>query len=76
VTDAPDFAVIAVLGGRSAEIQKSAVHVYAWDRGDHHELRLRVGTNLAAIGIKGSMKIRKFVTALQAADPATTCDGL
>jgi hypothetical protein len=74
--DPADFSVMATLGGRGAEIQKSAVHMYMWDRGDHREIVLGIGKNLGALGIKANSKIRRFAAALQAADPSTSYTGI
>lgn len=74
--DRPDFAVMALLGGRGADIQKSAVHMYMWDRGAHREIALGVGRNLASFGIKANRKIRRFVDTLSEIDPDLKCTGL
>jgi hypothetical protein len=63
---------MAKLGGRGAEIQGSAVHLHAWDRGDHREIMLSVEKNLAALGLKARMKVDRFLSALQAVDPYMT----
>lgn len=70
-TDPPHFTVMAILGGRGAQIQKSAVHMAAWDRGSHREIQLAVGKNLGALGFKAKGKMRKFVEALSVVDPQT-----
>ncbi|MFI6333511.1 hypothetical protein [Streptomyces sp. NPDC050535] len=74
--DPPDFAVVAVLGGRGAEIQKSAVHMYVWDRRGRREIRLGVARNLGALGFKAKNKIRRFVAALEEIDPSAKYTGL
>jgi|SRR5882757_10884980 len=74
--DQPDFSVMATLGGRGAEIQKSAVHLHMWDRGSHREILLGVGRNLGAFGIKANRKIRRFVVALQEEDPSLKYTGI
>jgi hypothetical protein len=74
--DPPTFSVMAVLGGRGAEIQQSAVFLHAWDRGDHREIVMTVGKSLGALGIKANSKMRKFVAALRLTDPAAECEGL
>ncbi|MFC4506948.1 MULTISPECIES: hypothetical protein [Streptomyces] len=74
--DRPDFAVMALLGGRGAEIQKSAVHMYMWDRGAHREIALGVGRNLGSFGIKANRKIRRFVDALSDVDPSLEFTGI
>ena len=74
--DRPDFTVMALLGGRGAEIQKSAVHMYMWDRGAHREIALGVGRNLAAFGIKANRKIRRFVDELTELDPSMKYTGI
>ncbi|MDG9708550.1 hypothetical protein [Streptomyces sp. DH10] len=74
--DRPDFAVVALLGGRGAEIQKSAVHMYMWDRGAHREIMLGVGRNLGAFGIKANRKIRRYVDALTDLDPSMKYSGI
>ncbi|MCX4997354.1 hypothetical protein OG739_32160 [Streptomyces longwoodensis] len=74
--DRPDFAVMALLGGRGAQIQKSAVHMYMWNRGGHREIMLGVGRNLAAFGIKANRKIRRYVDALAEADPSLEYSGI
>lgn len=75
-TDRPDFAVVAILGGRGAELQKSAVHMSVWDRGEFREIELLVGKSLAALGIKAKAKMRKFAATLQQMDPQLQCVGL
>ncbi len=65
----PDFAVMAILGGRGAELQKPAVQLYVWNREDHREIMLIVRKNLAALGVKAKRKITKFESALRVADP-------
>ncbi|MEU8715243.1 hypothetical protein [Streptomyces sp. NPDC048663] len=74
--DRPDFAVIAVLGGRGAEVQKSAVHMYMWDRGGHREIMLSVGRNLRSFGLKANRKIRRYVDELAELDPALEHSGI
>ncbi len=74
--DQPHFSVMALLGGRGADIQKSAVYMYAWDRGDHVDIVMFVGKNLGALGLKSRSKMKKFIGALQAADPTTEYVGL
>jgi hypothetical protein len=74
--DPPQYATMALLGGRGAEIQKSAVHMYAWDRGDHREIQMAVGKNLGALGMKAKGKMRKYVAALQTIDPSLSTTGL
>ncbi|MCM2422178.1 hypothetical protein [Streptomyces sp. RKAG293] len=74
--DVPDFAVVAMLGGRGAEIQKSAVHMYLWDRGDHREITLGVVRNLGALGLKAKSKMRRFIAALEEIDPSVKYTGL
>ncbi|MEU5094710.1 hypothetical protein [Streptomyces sp. NPDC020996] len=74
--DRPDFAVMAILGGRGAEIQKSAVHMYMWNRGAHREIMLGVGRNLGAFGIKANRKIRRYVDALSDLDPSMEFSGI
>ncbi|MEV7994569.1 hypothetical protein AB0O67_22425 [Streptomyces sp. NPDC086077] len=74
--DKPDFAVMALLGGRGAEIQKSAVHMYMWDRGGHREIALGVGRNLASFGLKANRKIRRFVDDLSDVDPSLEHTGI
>ncbi len=75
VSDPPAFAVMAVFGRTNLEAAASAVHMYAWDRGDHRDIQLSVGRAIASFGIKANMKIRKFVTALKTADPDTQTSG-
>lgn len=67
-TDTPQFSVRAMLGGRGADIQKSAVDMYIWDRGKHREVLLDTRKALLAFGIKANGKIKKFITAIKAAD--------
>ncbi|MFF0204856.1 hypothetical protein [Streptomyces sp. NPDC005017] len=74
--DLPDFAVMALLGGRGAEIQKSAVHMYMWNRGDHREILLGVGRNLGSFGIKANRKIRRYIETLTVLDPALKYSGI
>jgi len=74
--DRPDFTVMALLGGRGAEIQKSAVHMYMWDRGAHREIVLGVGRNLGAFGIKANRKIRRYVDTLTELDPSMKYTGI
>src|SRR2546430_1050611 len=69
-SDRPHFSVMAILGGGGDEIQKSAVYLHAWDRGEYREIILTVGKNIGALGVKAKMKIRRFMTALQGSDPA------
>jgi hypothetical protein len=75
-SDPPTFSVMAILGGRGAEIQRSAVFMYGWDRRDHREIVLTVGKSLGAFGVKANMKMRRFVGALRMTDPSATCEGL
>ncbi|MFJ8032231.1 hypothetical protein [Streptomyces sp. NPDC096032] len=74
--DRPDFAVLALLGGRGAEIQKSAVHMYMWNRGGHRQIMLGVGRNLGSFGIKANRKIRRYVDALTDLDPSAEYSGI
>ncbi|WP_369153174.1 hypothetical protein [Streptomyces sp. R17] len=74
--DPPDFAVLALLGGRGAEIQKSAVHMYMWDRGGHREIMLGVGRNIGSFGIKANRKIRRYVDTLADLDPSMEYSGI
>lgn len=74
--DRPDFTVRALLGGRGAEIQKSAVHMYMWDRGAHREIVLGVGRSLGAFGIKANRKIRRYVDRLTELDPSMKYTGI
>lgn len=74
--DPPDFSVMATLGGRGAEIQKSAVHMHMWNRGDRREILLGVGRNLGAFGVKANRKIRRFITALEAEDASLKYTGI
>jgi hypothetical protein len=69
--DPPSFSVVAKLGGRGAAIQGSAVHMYAWDRGDCREIAIVVEKNLLAVGLKAKRKIDKFLSIVQAADLST-----
>jgi len=75
-TDPPQFSVMALLGGRGAEIQKSAVYMYAWDRGSKREIELQVGKSLAAFGVKARGKMRKFAAELHTIDPSAVVSGL
>lgn len=75
-SDPPDFAVMALLGGRGAEIQKSAVHMYAWDRGERREVALTTVKNLGALGAKAARKIRRFTDGVRSADASATLQGL
>lgn len=72
----PQFSVEASLGGRGVEIQKSAVQMYVWDRGDYREITLVVEKNLGAFGVKAKQKIKKFVTEIEDLDPKSQCVGL
>jgi hypothetical protein len=74
--DRPDFSVMAMIGGGGVGIQKSAVHLYIWDRGSRREILLGVGKNLGALGIKANGKIRRFVAALQEEDASLTYTGI
>lgn len=74
--DRPDFAVLALLGGRGAEIQKSAVHMYMWNRGGHRQIMLGVGRNLGSFGIKANRKIRRYIDALTDLDPSAEYSGI
>ena len=70
--DPADFAVVAKLGGRGAEIQGSSVHMYMWDRGAKREIDLLVSKHLLALGVKANRKIDRFIVDLRAADPSTS----
>ena len=72
----PAFEVMAILGGRGAAVQKSAVFMYVWDRGDKREVALTVGKNLAALGLKAKAKMRRFADAVVASYPGTSVSGL
>jgi len=74
--DRPDFVVMALLGGRGAGIQKSAVHMYMWNRGPNREIMLGVGRNLGSFGIKANRKIRRYVDALADLDPSMEYSGI
>jgi hypothetical protein len=71
-TDPPKFSVMALLGGTGPEALKSAVYMYAWDRGEHREITMTVGRAMGAFGVKANVKMRKFVTALRAIAEAST----
>jgi hypothetical protein len=60
-TNPADFAIVAKLGGRGAEIQGSSVHMYVWDRGDKREIDLLVSKHLFALGVKANRKIDRFI---------------
>lgn len=75
-TDTPDFSVMALLGGRGADIQKSAVHMYAWDRKERREVQLVVAKNLGAFGVKATSKIRRFADEIRSTDSSATVQGL
>jgi hypothetical protein len=66
--DQADFAIVAKLGGRGAEIQGSSVHMYMWDRGSKREIDLLVSKHLLAMGAKANRKIDRFINDLRAAD--------
>jgi hypothetical protein len=74
--DKPIFEVMAILGGSGEDINRSAVFLFAWDRGSHREFRLGQGNALLATGIKGKLKINKFVVALRQLDPHLQAAGL
>jgi hypothetical protein len=74
--DPPDFAVMALLGGRGGEIQRSAVHMYIWNRGGHREILLGVGRNLGSLGITAKSKIRRFIAALEEEDSSLKYTGI
>lgn len=75
-SDPPTFAVMAVFGRTNLEAAASAVHMYIWDRGQHRDIQLGVGRAIVSFGVKANMKIRKFVTALQTADPSARTSGI
>jgi hypothetical protein len=66
--DPPSHSVVAMIGGGGHETQQSAVCLHVWDRGDYRDLVLVVQRDIAALGIKANLKIRRFETALQALD--------
>ncbi|MFD5159388.1 hypothetical protein ACFWMJ_15140 [Streptomyces hawaiiensis] len=74
--DRPDFVVMALLGGRGAQIQKSAVHMYMWNRGAHRQIMLGVGRNLGSFGLKANRKIRRYVDELADLDPSMKSSGI
>jgi len=74
VGDRPTFSLMASLGGGGSEMQATDVVMCAWDRGDWREIQVRDGKALFSLGIKSKMKVRKFVSALQNADPSAECD--
>jgi len=75
-SDPPAFSVMATLGGGGADAQATDVVLLAWDRGDRRELRVMDGKAIFSLGMKSKGKVKKFVSALQAADPSAECSGL
>lgn len=69
--DRPDFAVVALLGGRGA-----GVHMYVWDRGEQREIAVQVIRTLEALGIKANGKVRRFIAALEEGDPSLKYSGI
>ncbi|KIF69069.1 hypothetical protein HY68_11460 [Streptomyces sp. AcH 505] len=69
--DRPDFAVVALLGGRGA-----GVHMYVWDRGEQREIAVQVVRTLEALGIKANGKVRRFIAALEEGDPSLKYSGI
>lgn len=74
--DPPAFSVMATLGGGGAEVQATDVVLLAWDRGDRRELRVMDGKAVLSLGMKSKSKVKKFVSALQGADPSTEYAGI
>lgn len=74
--DPPTFSVMAVIGGGGSDWQKSAVRMYAWDRGEATEIEITTGRALLSLGVKAKGKIMRFVQALQASDPSVQYSGL
>ncbi len=74
--DPPTFSVMAIMGGGGADIQKSAVCMAAWERGDRVQLQLTVTKALGALGVKAKGKIRKFANAVGAEDSSAKISGL
>lgn len=74
--DPPTFSVMATLGGGGAEAQATDVVMLAWDRGDRRDIQVMDGKALLSLGIKSRSKVRKFVSAIRAADPSVECSGI
>ena len=74
--DPPTFSVMATLGGGGGEAQATDVVLFAWDRGDRRDLQVMDGKALLSLGMKSKSKVKKFVAALQAADPSVQYAGL
>lgn len=74
--DPPAFSVMATLGGGGAESQATDVVLLAWDRGERRELVVMDGKALLSLGIKSKRMVRKFIAALQAADPSVEYAGI
>lgn len=74
--DPPAFSVMATLGGGGGEGQATDVVLFAWDRGDRRELHVMDGKALFALGMKSKSKVKRFVSALQAADPSLEYAGI
>lgn len=74
--DPPTFSVMATLGGGGFEAQATDVVLLAWDRGDRRELQVMDGKALLSLGMKSKAKIKKFIAALQAADPTLQYAGM
>jgi hypothetical protein len=74
--DPPSFSVMATLGGQRAEVQVSAVVLFAWDRGDHRDLLINEGRALLSMGIKSKWKVQRYVAKLQELDPTLKVVGL
>jgi hypothetical protein len=74
--DPPTFSVMATLGGGGSEAQATDVVLLAWDRGDGRELQVMDGKALLSLGMKSKGKVKKFIAALQAADPSVEYAGI
>lgn len=74
--DPPDFEVMAVLGGSKSDWQKSGLVMYAWKRTDHTQVVVTTGKSLLSAGLAAKQKLRKFVNAIQGADPSAEIVGV